>query len=103
MINVINMINMRNTKIKTVVMNDRGVIVIPEEIRQDLGLEGKVNLILIESGNEIIINYFTWTLRGRAAQFISFCFVINPWTCFGSQIEKRVSVNCNILTKRIIN
>lgn len=36
-------------------MNERGVIVIPEEMREDLGLEGKVNLVLIESNHEIIL------------------------------------------------
>lgn len=46
---------MSKQKIKTVAMNDRGVIVIPEEMRDDLGLEGKTTLVLVESGNEIII------------------------------------------------
>ena len=55
MIDVINMINMSKTKIKTVAMSERGVIVIPEEMREDLGLEGKTTFILIENGNEIIM------------------------------------------------
>ena len=46
---------MSNTKIKTVAMNERGVIVIPEEMREDLGLKGKTTLVLIESGDEIIV------------------------------------------------
>ena len=49
------MISMINAKIKTVTMNERGVIVIPEEMRQDMGLEGKTTLVLIESGNQIIM------------------------------------------------
>ena len=49
------MISMINVKIKTVTMNERGVIVIPEEMRQDMGLEGKTTLVLIESGNQIIM------------------------------------------------
>ena len=52
---MINVINMINTKIKTVAMSERGVIVIPEEMRDDLGLEGRATLVLIESGNEIIL------------------------------------------------
>lgn len=43
------------TKLKTVQMNERGILVIPEEIREDLGLKGRTNLVLIESGNEIIL------------------------------------------------
>ena len=46
---------MTNVKIKTVSMNERGVIVIPEEMREDLGFSGKTNLVLIERGNEIIV------------------------------------------------
>jgi len=42
-------------KIKTVQMSERGVLVIPEKVREDLGLEGKTTLVLIESGNEIIL------------------------------------------------
>lgn len=52
---MINVINMNKPKIKTVAMNERGVIVIPEEMREDLGLEGKTTLVLVESSNEIII------------------------------------------------
>lgn len=52
---MINVIGMNTFKIKTVAMNERGVIVIPEEMRDDMGLEGKTTLILVESGNEIII------------------------------------------------
>ncbi len=36
-------------------MSERGVLVIPEKVREDLGLEGKTTLVLIESGNEIIL------------------------------------------------
>lgn len=52
---MINVISMNKMKIKTVMMNERGVIVIPEEIREDLDLEGRTSLVLIETNNEIII------------------------------------------------
>ena len=42
-------------KLKTIQINERGVIVIPEEMREDLGFEGRTTLVLIESGNEIIL------------------------------------------------
>ncbi len=48
-------IKMNNIKIKTVSMNERGVIVIPEEMREDLGLEGNTTLVLVENGKEIIV------------------------------------------------
>lgn len=47
--------SMTSMKMKTVSMNERGVLVIPEEVRQDLGLEGKTTLVLVESENEIIL------------------------------------------------
>ena len=57
MINPTSMISMiiTKTKLKTVQMNERGIVVIPEEMREDLGLQGKATLVLIESGNEIIL------------------------------------------------
>ncbi|MCR4369173.1 MAG: AbrB/MazE/SpoVT family DNA-binding domain-containing protein [archaeon] len=36
-------------------MNNRGQIVIPEEIRNSLGLKGKDTLVLIEKDGEIIL------------------------------------------------
>ncbi|MDO8428943.1 MAG: AbrB/MazE/SpoVT family DNA-binding domain-containing protein [Candidatus Diapherotrites archaeon] len=44
-----------NVRIRSVVMSDRGQIVIPEEVRQDLNLNGRQALVLIERNNEIII------------------------------------------------
>ncbi len=52
---MINVIKMNMVKIKTVSMNERGVIVIPEEMREDLGLEGNITLVLLENGKEIIV------------------------------------------------
>ncbi|HLD41644.1 MAG TPA: hypothetical protein VJB06_01285 [archaeon] len=42
-------------KMKTIQMNERGVLVIPEEIREDMGIEGRATLVLIENENEIIL------------------------------------------------
>jgi len=44
-----------NARIRTVLMNDRGQIVIPEEIRNDLKLKPKETLVLIEKDGEITI------------------------------------------------
>ncbi len=52
---MINVISMNKMKIKTVMMNARGVIVIPQEIREDLQLENGASLVLIETNNEIIL------------------------------------------------
>ena len=49
------MIRMISMKIKTVEMNERGVIVIPQDIRKNLGLEGKSTLILVEKDKEIVL------------------------------------------------
>ncbi len=43
------------TKLKTVQMSERGILVIPEEVRKDLGVQGGATFVLIESGNEIIL------------------------------------------------
>ena len=52
-----NMINMNETKlrVRTVSMGERGQIVIPEDMRKDLELQGKETLVLIEKGGEIVI------------------------------------------------
>lgn len=42
-------------KMRTVKVNDRGQIVIPEEMRQDLAIEGDTVLVLVERGNEIVL------------------------------------------------
>jgi len=44
-----------NARIRTVLMNDRGQIVIPEEIRNDLKMKPKETLVLIEKDGEITI------------------------------------------------
>ncbi len=40
-------------KIRAVIVNDRGQIVIPDDIRTDLGIEAGSALVLIQKGNEI--------------------------------------------------
>ncbi len=42
-------------RLRTVNLNERGQIVIPEEIRKDFGLEGPATLVIIEKDNEIIL------------------------------------------------
>ena len=49
------MINPNKMKIKTVSMNERGVLVVPQDIREDLGIEGKATFVLIEKDNELIL------------------------------------------------
>ncbi len=53
MIDVSNM----NTKkrIRTVGVNERGQLVIPEDIRKDFGIKGTTTLVMIEKGREIIL------------------------------------------------
>lgn len=49
---------MNNTKIKklrTVNLNERGQMVIPEDIRNDLGLKGPLTLVIIKKDDELII------------------------------------------------
>ena len=42
-------------KIRTVKVNERGQIVIPEEIRNDLGIKESSILVVIEENNEIVL------------------------------------------------
>ena len=42
-------------KVRTVVMNERGQIVIPEELRKDLGLKSGQTLVLLEVGDELLL------------------------------------------------
>lgn len=42
-------------KLRTVNLNERGQIVIPEDIRKDLGVEVPGTLVIIESDNEIVL------------------------------------------------
>ena len=44
-----------NAKIRTVHINSRGQLVVPEDIRKDLEITGEATLVLIEKGGEIVI------------------------------------------------
>lgn len=50
-----NLKNEKKGRIRTVAVNERGQIVIPEDIRKELGIEGADTLVLIEKGGEIVI------------------------------------------------
>ena len=52
---MINMSNAKIRKIRTVSVNERGQIVIPEDIRRDLGITKDSTLIMIESGDEMVL------------------------------------------------
>ena len=48
--------NSTNSKrIRTVIVNDRGQIVIPEEVRKDFGIDKASTLVLIERKKEILL------------------------------------------------
>ena len=49
------MTNMNVKKIRTVNVNERGQIVIPEDVRKDFGIEGTATLVLIERKGEIVL------------------------------------------------
>lgn len=49
------MINMNIKKLRTVSLNERGQIVIPEDIRNDFGLKGATTLVIIEKEGEIVL------------------------------------------------
>ena len=42
-------------KIRTVNISNRGQLVVPEDIRKDMGIEGETTLVLIEKRGEIVI------------------------------------------------
>lgn len=42
-------------KLRTVNLNERGQIVIPEDIRADFGLEHSTTLVIMEKENEIVL------------------------------------------------
>ena len=46
---------MTNLKMRTVNVNSRGQLVIPEDIRKDLGIDGKTTLILIKKDGDILL------------------------------------------------
>ncbi|MEK6888423.1 MAG: AbrB/MazE/SpoVT family DNA-binding domain-containing protein [Candidatus Aenigmatarchaeota archaeon] len=47
--------NGKRGRIRTVAVNERGQIVIPEDIRKELGIGKSATLVLIENGDEIVI------------------------------------------------
>lgn len=47
--------NKKTAKIRTVSVNERGQIVIPEDIRKDFGIENSSTLVLIERKGEIVL------------------------------------------------
>ena len=53
---MINKINMKpEQKIRTVKVNERGQIVIPEEIRKDFGISSSTTLVLIEKNDSLVL------------------------------------------------
>lgn len=46
---------MKSGKIRTVVANERGQIVIPEDMRKELGIHGRTTLVLVRQDNEIVV------------------------------------------------
>lgn len=52
-----------NGKVRTVRINDRGQLVIPEDIRKDLRIEGDTVLVLVERRGEIVLRRETDVLR----------------------------------------
>mgnify|MGYP001566412762 FL=1 len=49
------MINTTIRKLRTVNLNERGQIVIPEDIRKDFGIKGATTLIIIEKNDELVL------------------------------------------------
>jgi len=47
--------NEKKGKVRTVAVNERGQIVIPEDIRRELGIESSTTLVLIEKDGEIVM------------------------------------------------
>ena len=50
-----NHINKNVGKIRTVAVNGRGQLVIPEDIRKDLGIQGETTLVLIEKEGHLML------------------------------------------------
>jgi AbrB family looped-hinge helix DNA binding protein len=55
---------MNNKRLRTVAVNDRGQIVIPEEVRKDLGIDKNSTLVLIELEREIVLRKESDVLEG---------------------------------------
>ena len=47
--------SMNSKRIRTVTVNDRGQIVIPEDVRKDFGIDKDSTLVLIEKKKEILL------------------------------------------------
>lgn len=47
--------NEKKKRIRTVSVNERGQIVIPEDIRKGMGIDSDTTLVLIEQGEEIVL------------------------------------------------
>ena len=47
--------NMKTRKLRTVSVNERGQLVIPEDIRKDFGIKGGTILVMIEAGDELVL------------------------------------------------
>ncbi len=54
---------MKTKRIRTVSVNERGQIVIPEDVRKDLGISGDATLVLIEEDKEIVLKMESDVLR----------------------------------------
>ena len=63
-----NIQNNENGKIRTVSVNERGQIVIPEDIREDLGIKGQTTLVMIEREGEIVICKESHVLRSLSEE-----------------------------------
>ena len=50
-------------KIRTVNISNRGQLVVPEDIRKDLGIKGEATLVLIEKNGEIVLRKESDILR----------------------------------------
>ena len=57
------MSNQNNQKIRTVTVNDRGQIVIPEDVRNDLEIENSSTMILILNNKQLTLKKESEMLR----------------------------------------
>lgn len=47
--------DMKLKKIRTVSVNERGQLVIPEDIRKEFGISGGTTLVMIKTGGELVL------------------------------------------------
>ena len=52
---MINTNDLKTKKLRTVSVNERGQLVIPEDIRKDFGIKGSTTLVMIETGGELVL------------------------------------------------